>query len=399
MKTLFSLFVLLTIGACERDSLYDDADLTENVAKAYEECEPTEIEFLTRKNNIQLVFDACGSNNFAAFEWSPNGIQIYFQLTHGGHILNAETGGLTTVPTETPISGGAWIRNGLLAVPIAPSGLVDATTSGEKASRLAKESGSFPRIAMYDLDASMLNVLPLSIREPKDLQSLGDGRQLVLTGLDETGIRRPYRFDPATGEATRILPWLDHSVDRLVYEAKSGLVAWSSGGETEVNKIDSGDSVLVLPDATRIIPHPDGRYWALETQGAPISPYFQRSWDEIPKQARERELERLKKWEEELPDWAPREIHPPELQIIDTTDGTRMRITAFFGDHFEWYTPKNYFCSFMLWGVEGKQLHRNVGLTDMAEKLRMIGQGDTPLGIERMPTVSSIALGPAADSP
>jgi hypothetical protein len=38
----------------------------------------------------------------------------------------------------------------------------------------------------------------------------------------------------------------------------------------------------------------------------------------------------------------------------------------------------------MLWGIEGKQLNRNVGLTNLSEKLRMLDKGEIPLGIEAL---------------
>ena len=38
----------------------------------------------------------------------------------------------------------------------------------------------------------------------------------------------------------------------------------------------------------------------------------------------------------------------------------------------------------MMWGVEGKQLNRNVGLTSLAERVRMIDAEQMPLGVEAM---------------
>jgi hypothetical protein len=132
----------------------------------------------------------------------------------------------------------------------------------------------------------------------------------------------------------------------------------------------------------RAIPHPGGRYVALELTGAPVSPYFQRSWDELSPDRRERELARRKQWEKNLPSWAPREVFPPEIQILDLQKNKRYRVTAYWGDQFEWYTAQDYFSSNILWGIEGKQLHRNVILTDMAERLRMLDKGEVPLGME-----------------
>jgi hypothetical protein len=57
-----------------------------------------------------------------------------------------------------------------------------------------------------------------------------------------------------------------------------------------------------------------------------------------------------------------------------------------------------YYTSFMLWGVEGKQLNRNVGLADMSERFRMLSNGDVPLGIERYTGVSSASLEAGTES-
>jgi hypothetical protein len=52
----------------------------------------------------------------------------------------------------------------------------------------------------------------------------------------------------------------------------------------------------------------------------------------------------------------------------------------------------------MLWGVEGKQLNRNVGLSDMSERFRMLSNGDVPIGIERYTGVSSASLEAGTES-
>ena len=146
--------------------------------------------------------------------------------------------------------------------------------------------------------------------------------------------------------------------------------------------MEDGSSIGVFPEVMRAIPHPDGRYVALETLGEAISPFDQRSWNELSPEARERELARRDEWLQRLPDWAPREMKPPEIQILDLETQQRLRITAFNGEHFEWYRPRPYYCSFILWGIESKQLHRNVGLVDIAERLRMVGKGEVPMGVE-----------------
>ena len=53
--------------------------------------------------------------------------------------------------------------------------------------------------------------------------------------------------------------------------------------------------------------------------------------------------------------------------------------------------------SFILWGIEGKQLHRNVAVVDIAERLRMIDKGETPLGVERL-TLAGLPVAGASPS-
>jgi len=360
---------LFVVANCSREDLYGDATFTDNVEAAYQDCDPNEITFLASKHNIQTAFDNCGSNKFAHISWSPDGRYLYFQLTHGGHILDGETKDIITLPTEVPIAGAAWMRNDLLVVPVGPS--------------LEDPEGP-DRLVFYNRAANTLHAVALDQTEPRDLASAGDGDRVYFTALDADGARTVYVADPATSEVSPALPFVPTPVERLVVEAEAGLLSWSDGRNSELVRLDGGEPVARFPDVLRVIPHPEGRYVALETLGEPISPFDQRSWNELSPEARERELARRDEWLQRLPDWAPREMRPPEIQIYDLSTQDRVRVTAFFGEHFEWYRPRAYFCSFIMWGIEGKQLHRNVGLTDLAERLRMASEGDIPMGLARV---------------
>ncbi len=361
---------LFAVANCSREDLYGDATFTDNVEAAYAECDEGEITFLASKHGIQTAFDNCGSNKFAHLEWSPDGRHLYFQLTHGGHILDGETKALTTVPTSTPIEGATWTRADVLVVPVGPS---EQDIEGPQ------------RFAFFNQASNTLEVVSLGeLTEPRDLSPVGEGDEVWFTAIDESGSRHPYHCDPSTGEITRAFDFLEKPVERLVIEQESGLMSWSDGHTSELMRIDDGSSIGVFPEVIRAIPHPDGRYVALETLGAPISPFDQRHWNELSPEARKRELARRDEWLIRLPDWAPREMRPPEIQILDLTTDERFRITAFYGERFEWYRPRPYFCSFILWGIEGKQLHRNIALVDIAERLRMAGKGEIPMGMARV---------------
>ncbi|MEL6344962.1 MAG: hypothetical protein AAFV53_17725 [Myxococcota bacterium] len=380
-----TLLTGLVVSGCSRDDLYAESTFTENVAEAYAECNASEIRFLASKHNIQTAFRNCGSNNFSDVAWSPDGVWLHFRTANNSAVLNAEDKTIGALPTEPPTADAAWLNKELVAMPLGP-----------------KEGGDTPRLALYNLAGLNLNVVNLPLEDVQDLQPWGDGEQLLMVAVGADGVKRPYRFNPSTETAERAFGFLEQPVERLVYSPEADLLAWSTAESTELMQGD-GTSILVLPGITRAIPHHEGRYVMLETTGEAISPFDQRAWNEISDEARERELVRQKQFVERLPDWAPREYHPPELQILDLQEKARYRLTSFHGDHFEWYRSSNpmarYYGSFILWGIEGKQLHRNVGLSDFAERLRMLNKGETPLGIERMESVSIESLGAPVASP
>lgn len=361
---------LLGLSACSREDLYGGQTFTQTVAQAYADCNESEIRFLASKQGIQTAFDNCGSNKFAAMSWSPNGRWLYFQLTHGGHILDGEDKSILTVPTEMPVAKAAWLGDELLAIPLGP------------AEGAADDNG---RVAILNRTGGTLDEVRLGLRDMRDLQPSSAEGQLLLTGVDGQGSRVVRNVDLKTGDLAPALPWLD-SVDvesgRISLSPKAGLVGVAGPDGARLHKIDDGSVVAELAGAKRMIPHHEGRYVAIEIDGAAVSPFDMRSWDELSPEARERELQRQEKWLEKQPDWVTKEIIPPEVQILDLQTSARYRITSWWGDRFEWYAPRNYYVSFVMFGIEGKQLNRNVGLVDLREKLRMLDKGETPLGME-----------------
>jgi hypothetical protein len=361
---------LLILAACSRDDLYSESSFTDNVAEAFADCNPSEIRFLAGKHAIQTAFRNCGSNNFGDVSWAPDGIHLHFRVVNGSYLLNAEDKTITTVPTEAPTADSAWLHKEMVAMPLLP-----------------EKEAKYPRLAVYNLPTNILDISLLEVTEPLDLQPWGDREQVLMLGTGEDGIQRPYRFNTTDKTISRAFDFIDTAVERISYAPEAGLLAWSTGESTELMK-DDGTSLKVFASVNRAIPHPEGRYVALEVTGEGISPFDQRAWGELSPEARERELARQEQFIERLPEWAPREYNPPEIHIYDIEKDVTYRVTAFFGDHFEWYQTPNplsrYYCSFMLWGIEGKQLNRNVGLTDLSEKLRMLDKGEIPLGIESL---------------
>ncbi len=383
------LLALLLFSACDRKDVYGEADFKDNVQQAYSDCDPGEIKFLTGKHALSLMFGECGSNRFAQTSWSPNGTLLYFQLAMGGHILIGEEKRIETVPLETPVGRGAWIRDGVLALILPPEGVVKGMLTEEQARKAAETATTGFRLSVYDRTAASLQTYPLTIAQPAHLQAFGDGRQLVLTGRGEDGLRRVYRFSPDDGSVHPIVPQIASAeLSDLVFVPEANLVAWSNGQRVEILRISDGTSVQVIEGVKRAIPHYDGRYVALELDGAEIGMFDQEAWGDQTAEQEQRDQRRREQFLKNLPDWAPRTVVPPELQILDLKDGSRHRISAWYGDRFEWFKPRPYWCSQVLWGVEGKQLNSNVAIVDLREKLRMIDEGDLPFGMELVSTNS-----------
>lgn len=365
MRFEWMVFAALTVSACNRESMYSDADFSQNVYDSFADCNDAEIKRLAMAHNIQTAFGRCGSNRFSHFTWSPDGVHLYFQLTHGAHILNGNEKTITTVPTEGPTASAAWLDKDTLAIPLpAPQ---DATQE---------------LIAIYNHAELTIDQKPIPVRSPRDLVAMDGGDTLLFTALDDADVRRPYVMAIGSGAVTRGLPWLEQGVERLTINEKANLAAWSTTTDTELVTLDSGDSLRLFSGVTRALPHDDKEWVILETLGAEISHFDQRSWNELSPKARERELARQKKWAERQPEWVELTTKPPEVQLYNLETGKRFRITSFWGDTVEWYPHRGHYIAFMMWGIEGKQLNRNVGLTSLAERIRMITAGQTPLGVE-----------------
>ena len=366
--TLLALPVLAALG-CDRDAIYSEQSVSDAIYETYAECSEANIRWLTAKHNIQTVFEKCGSNHFTRFAWSPDGIHLYFQLPMTGHIINGEAKTITTIPTENPIGQVAWLDKERVAMPLGP-----------------EEGGTVNRLAVYDRARNTVSITELDLPAPDHLQTARDGKTLFVVSTKDDR-KTVYKVIPSEGIVEKAFPWRNESFDTFTYAAlteSSHLVAFGVQDTVTVHNIGDGEEVYRFTDATRAIIHPEGRYVAVETLGDPINPFDQKTWDEMSPEAREREQRRTEEWLARQPDWVPKEVRPPSIDIVDRTSGSRFRSTAFYGDHFEWYPDYNYYASFLLWGIEGKELNKNVALTNLAERLRMLDKGETPLGFEKL---------------
>ena len=360
------MWLILTLAGCDRDSLYQTSTFSENVYNAYEDCRPSEVDFLAGKHNIQTAFEPCGSNNFIHYRWAPDGVQLYFQLPMSAHIMNGVDKTIGTIPAEVPVGDAAWLAREYLAFPIAPV-----------------KDGTKQRLIRFDrLQASMIE-LELDVSDPEDLMPSGEGDKVYFTAMSE-GVRRIFVADFTNETVLPIFPFVE-AADTFTYEPVLGELAVGLGDTVKVWKAD-GTPLETFTDATRASLHPAGRYVALEKLGAPISPFDQRSWNELSDDARERELRRMEEWLATQPEWVMTEVSPPIIEMWDREQFERWRFTSFYGEEFQWYPyePDLLYASFVLWGLEGKEMNRNVAITQLFERLRMAAGGEVPMGMERL---------------
>jgi hypothetical protein len=376
------LLSLALLGACE-DEEFGEASFYENVYDAYADCNASEIRFLKGKQNLNLAFAECGSNNFGSFSWSPSGIHLYFQVTHAGHILNGEDKTIATVPTPLPVANGVWLDADrvLLLLPHP-----EADIPGQ-------------RLGVYDHRKATLKAVDILLNEPSMLQLGPDAQHAYVTALDEQGLRRPYRVDITTGAVERAFPWLDEPVETFTYEpglAEVATVTWGTGEQVHLARPDGSERVT-LEDARRAVMSPWGRWVLLERPGAPVSNFDQAAWDEMSEEARERAVRRRDAWVERLPEWTATETRPPSLDIYDLDEGKRYRVTQFQGDEFEWYRAVEGFASFRMWGIEEKELNRNVALLDLRDRIKHIDRDELPKGIELVQAIPETAPAEATE--
>ena len=158
------MFALLMGTGCNRESLYGGGDFSQNVHDSFADCNEAEIKRLAMTHNIQTAFGRCGSNRFSHYSWSPDGVNLYFQLTHGAHVLNGQEKTITTVPLESPTARAAWLQADILAIPLPPA---EGTTD--------------ERIAVYNWAAHTVEYKSLPVKAPQDLMSFREGRWVLFT--------------------------------------------------------------------------------------------------------------------------------------------------------------------------------------------------------------------------
>ena len=103
---------------------------------------------------------------------------------------------------------------------------------------------------------------------PQDLQRYTDGK-ILLSLVDDSGKRVPYSFG-ATSGFERVLPFINE-VNNINAAPNVDLLAYTDDKGTHITNM-TGESIIDFPDVKRGIPHPEGKYIALEVDGKAMAP-------------------------------------------------------------------------------------------------------------------------------
>lgn len=364
---MLTLLFLTTMG-CSRDAIYGGTSLTENLEESFKDCDEKEISYLARKNNIQTAFENCGSNYFNHFRWSPSGLLLYFQLFQGAYILNGETQSITALPITRPSDNAVWISEGQLILPN------------------RQEDETLPeQINIYN-SGGFLDSFQSPIKEPRHFHRGESLNEILLSGIGEDNIRRPYKVDLKSREASEIFTFHKGAIDEFQYSQEAKLLTITTNKHLWVYKDEK--LLFELDDINRAVPHPDGLYIALEVEGKPILPIEKDVLGSLDPAMQERDELRRQQKAEELPDWMPKEIIPPEIHIISMRNLERYRIGFFFGEKISWYEAERYYISFYMRGIETHMLNVNVALTDLSIPLYALDKGETSAKAERVEPIT-----------
>lgn len=389
---LCSVAGVLALGtSCSRDPM--EASLNSNLGETFAQCNPQEIRFLSGKHNFQLAFGACGKNAFDSFAWSPDGIHLYFQLTMTPYVMNGdrEDKAVITVPTAQPVGGATWLTPSRLAVPV-----------------VAAEKNGPLRMAVFGLPPEAVEGEPTPsgylqhypLEGYTDISTLEPGPAhtdvlFLATGPEER--RTIYRLDTNDGTVHLAYPWLEGAVERFSTTPEQDVIVLGNEGTVELRTASTGEVLGSWSPALGGSLHKEGRWLMLEHEGAEVSPFYQRTWNELSEPARRREQARAKRFESSLPDSYVKVMRPPTLSVVDRETNTRWEFTSFLGHQFEWYEAYDLYGSFMLWGFEGKQLQRNVALGNLRDRLDAISEGRTMLGVQPFVDPDAPPQAPAPD--
>jgi len=334
-------------------------DFADDIKATYAACEGDEIRLLAAKHNLQLVFEPCGSNNFLYYQWSPSGLELYYQTNAGPWLLNGDTGEHRALPVGFPIANAIWFNDDLIAFP-------------EKGVKTFN-------IDVYDVRKNVINITGIKQANPSmlfigkevdEVLFLAAEREPNPTQPGDDPPKSIYRLRANTGQLEVAFPWLEEPVIDYTYDRHNDLLAYRTAAFDGVTVAEgnTGEVRYTFEGMTRVSVSHDGRFLAIEGPGAPIPIFHQRTEEDLAEGEATEAAAPL-----EIPDYMPREVSPPTLWFLDTRTEQKVVLPDTFGYTFQWYEARPYYCSFVLWGMEDKEFNRNVVLTDLTPALRAQG--------------------------
>lgn len=337
--------LLACASACEAPK-EDELSFTDAVKAVYTPCNRDEIKLNTAAKGLQLVFEACGSNNFFHYGWAPTGTTLHYQTTQGLWVLK-DTGENYPLRVGIPRADSAWINDDLLAYPDA---------NGRQ-------------IGVYTVATHVLYLLEIDHSEPEQLaHGKGADDVLYLAADVPGGVKDIQLLKVNTGTTEKAFSWLNGGVENFTYQTDTDTVCYRALGGTEVicARGEDGKVLRRVKNRHRGVLSADGRYLVTEGDGVAV-PNFP---DLKPG--------------EEVPDYLAKETIPPALWITDMETGEELLWKGIHGTDFEWYEATPYFGSFVLWGLDGGELNSNITLVDLRHFLESKGW-TPPLGRDGQP--------------
>jgi hypothetical protein len=438
MKSHLLPLLLINTIACDRATMHGEGSgsIQDNLSEIFGSCKENEIGFLARKFNIQLAFENCGSNEFSHFSWSPAGDIVYFQLLKRMYLLHPETTKTEALSFYNPTDDVLWLS---------PSELVFANKRvGSEDEILDPPVEEYPLQMVFYNREGFQNTTPLQFSTVQDIQvfrsytpektivgengqkqpfihesflpkkehmtSHKDDTVVFLGKKEEQDIAQIYSMKTDEKLPKSAFSFVDSNVDvhQFSYCPLTGILGIVTRSKKELKegepepKFDKpenynykltlynaqGTVLLTRPDIRRVNIHPDGRYMIMETDAEPIPSVAPAKLIYVSEEERQRDVARMKKEAEKLPTFMDKEIIPPEIQVLDFHKQEIWRILAYYGEHVQWYTARDYHISFILRGIDKRTLNSNIGLTNLTLDLFQIDRGNKPSYMELVEKVN-----------
>lgn len=253
MRVALITLIFLSLIACDN---YPKRLSQKAARRAVAGCSKDRIEFLAAKYRAQLVFDACGINNFRFFRWSPDGNQLFFQTPAGPFILDGRTRNIRVIPIPSPNDTPLWLDNKTLAFAHSPS----IPTKPD-------------RIDFFNISGDLWT--PHKVKgftKTRNLQPTGDPESFFFVADFDGKLGRIYEFFLSEKKKGKIVPaftWIKGSLKGFSFNPEKNIIAYTLVGRDEVVLANgkTGEVAKIFPGAIRGLFSSDARWLLLEEPG------------------------------------------------------------------------------------------------------------------------------------